>query len=337
MSWRSRLLDPSLRSGQWVVALAAFALIAVACSGATPPGAPLASEGGSEVTETGFAFAAGYPRYEDEATGIRTILGTPDLGVGRHRVGFVLSDDDGLLRLPVARVASYYSPSGAEGAREGPVETGVARFFEFPYGVRGMYSLELSFDRPGSWGLEVRLPRPDGSTALISFSFPVAEQTTAPAVGEAAPRSRNRTALDVASLSELTTGSEPDPRLYRLSVEEAIEQGRPLVVVFASPAFCTNALCGPQVEVLSELAARYGERVSFIHVDLYDNPHEIRGELERAVRSPLLEEWGLETDEWTFVIDGGGVVTARFEAFVTSEELEEALESVLADGHMRGG
>ena len=121
--------------------------------------------------------------------------------MGRHRVGFVLSDAAGLVRLPIVRVASYFYPSGVDGPREGPVESGVARFFEFPYGTRGMYSIELLFDRAGAWGLEIRLPRPDGSTVRTSFAFPVAERTRSPAVGEPAPRSHSRTARDVGSLA----------------------------------------------------------------------------------------------------------------------------------------
>ena len=102
-----------------------------------------------------------------------------------------------------------------------------------------------------------------------------------------------------------------------------------MVVVFASPAFCTTALCGPQVEVLGELQARHGDRASFIHVDLYENPHEIQGDLARGIRTPILEEWGIETDEWTFIVDERGNVAARFEAFVTRVELEDALLRVI--------
>ena len=319
-----------------MAALAAIAVIAAACSGGdddSPPPSLALPDGGT-------VFAADYPHYVDPTSGIKTILGTPDLGVGRHRVGFVLSDADGLVRLPVVSVQSFFLPSGVGDVREGPVENGVARFFEFPYGVRGMHSLELSFDRPGMWEVEVRLPRPDGSTARSAFAFAVAERTLAPAVGEPAPPSQNRAAGDVESLRELTTGAEPDPALYRLSVAEALQQDRPLVVVFASPAFCTNALCGPQVEVLGELAAQYGERASFVHVDLYENPHEIRGDLDRAIRTPILEQWGVETDEWTFVVDVDGLVYARFEAFVTRDELEQSLLRVLDDaaaGSAAGG
>jgi hypothetical protein len=305
-----------------IPALTALALLLVACGG---DGAP------STTAELGpgSLLLADYPVYFDEQSGLRTILGTPDLAIGRQRVGFVLSDDDGLIRLPVTSVASFRYPNGEDGAREGPVQEGRARFFEFPYGVRGIYVIELDFDRAGQWGLEVTVPRPDGSVTLLAFTFPVAERALTPTVGDPAPRSDSRTLRDVTSINELTTGSEPNPALYEQSIAEAVAAGRPLVVVFASPAFCTNALCGPQVEVLGELQARYGDRASFIHVDLYENPHEIQGDLARGVRTPILEEWGIETDEWTFIVDERGNVAARFEAFVTRAELEDALLRVV--------
>ena len=209
------------------------------------------------------------------------------------------------------------------------MEQATARFFEFPFGTRGIYSAEFALDRAGDWGLELALPQPDGGTRTTTFLFPVAERTLAPAVGDPAPPSASRTANEVESLAELTTGHEPDAALYRLSIAGALAEARPFVVVFASPAFCTNALCGPQVEVLSALAARHGDRANFLHVDLYENPHEILGDLDRAVRTPVLEEWGIHTDEWTFVVGADGLVAGRFEAFVTEEELEQALLGVL--------
>ena len=102
------------------------------------------------------------------------------------------------------------------------------------------------------------------------------------------------------------------------------------MVVFASPAFCTNAVCGPQVEVLSNLSATYGDAADFVHVDLFTNPKEIQGDLTRAKKTPLLDEWGLVSQEWTFVMDHEGVVVGRFENFVPQLELEPSLESVLA-------
>ncbi len=324
---------------RWIASFAvAFVVLAVSCSaaGTPPPTSPLDDRGAVAARAEGVVdpFLAAYPQYMDEATGIRTVLGTPDLGVGRQRVAFVLSDAEGLVRLPAVEVASYFLPDGEGGARVGPVEQARATFFEFPYGVRGIFSTQLSFDRAGMWELEVRLPQPDGPAVTVAFAFPVAERTLAPAVGDRAPRTESRTLADVQSIAELTTGFEPDPVLYQRSIAASLAAGRPLVVVFASPAFCTNALCGPQVEVVAELAALYGDRADFAHVDLYENPHEIKGDIDRAVRTPILLQWGLETDEWTFIVGADGLVAARFEAFVTRDELERALVAVL-DGTSR--
>ena len=57
--------------------------------------------------------------------------------------------------------------------------------------------------------------------------------------------------------------------------------------------------------------------------------HEIKGDLDRAVRNPILEQWGITSDEWTFVVDRNGRISGRFESFAPEEELEQALIKVI--------
>ena len=45
--------------------------------------------------------------------------------------------------------------------------------------------------------------------------------------------------------------------------------------------------------------------------------------------SPTLTEWNLPSEPWTFVVDGDGLVQAKFEGFATSQELGDALETVV--------
>ena len=120
-----------------------------------------------------------------------------------------------------------------------------------------------------------------------------------------------------------------DPDLYRLTIADAVDSGLPTVIVMASPAFCTNAVCGPQVEVLQELKDEFPEQANFIHIDYYDNPEEIQGDLSRAVVSPVAKEWGLPSTEWSFVVDREGIVSGRFEGFTALEELRQALQQAL--------
>jgi peroxiredoxin len=42
-----------------------------------------------------------------------------------------------------------------------------------------------------------------------------------------------------------------------------------------------------------------------------------------------VEEWGLPTEPWTFVLDKEGRVHAKFEQFTPAEEIEAALLEVL--------
>ena len=259
--------------------------------------------------------------------GIQAIFATPDLGVGRHRVAFALQSQTGLIDSPSATVQSFFEPNPEE--LGDPVETSFALFRPFPLVERGLYSAHLTFDRPGEWAIQATILGADGSPKRARLFFDVPESAKAPALGDAAVKSVNRTARDVERLSQLTTGSMQDPDLYRLTIADAVESGKPTVVVMASPAFCTNAVCGPQVEVLRDLKDEFADSANFIHVDLYDNPDDIQGDLSRAVISPVVREWNLPSAEWSFVIDRDGIVASRFEGFCTLEELRDALVSVL--------
>lgn len=311
------------------------------CAGAQPPAPPPPAASATVPPTvvpggvTAFPVAARslldgpYPRHRDAVSGLVTILGTPDLAPGRQRVSFVLADAEGLVRLPAVQYDLHRFESGAGGQSGPAVGRGLARFHAFPADTRGLYTTEIDFPSAGTWGLRLTVPRPDGGGVTTLFAFDVRERSKSPAVGASAPRSKNRTLADT-ELAALSTGSAPDQALYGATLASAVTSGRPTVVVFASPGFCTNALCGPQVEMLTELRATYGERVNFIHVELYENPSTVRERgLDAAVRTPVLREWGLETDEWTFVIDARGVIAARFEGFAPREEVEGALQATL--------
>ena len=261
------------------------------------------------------------------ADGLQAILGTADLGVGTNRVGFVLTSPDGIVSEPVVVLSSrYYATDGSESELRQNVE---AEYQPWPYGVRGLYTTMLDFDVAGRWGIDIAVEGQDGTTKKALLLFDVLESPAAPAVGAAAVKSRSKTVADVETLAQLSTGSTNDEELYQTTIADAVSSGKPTVVVFASPAFCTNAVCGPQLDVLRQLKDRYRDQAHFIHVDFYDNPEEIQGDLDRARISPTVAEWGLPSIEWSFVIDRQGSVAARFEAFATFEEVEKALLQVL--------
>ena len=306
-----------------------FLAAAVACSSSSgTPDEPVA-EADAPISQAADLRFDQFPLIKGllSADGLQAIFATPDLGLGESRVAFVLTSREGLVRSPVATVSSSFFRGGEE--TQGELrQTALAVFRPWPYGTRGTYTTRLTLDEPGRWGLDITVLGTDGSGRRAELFFDVEATASAPAVGSPATKSINKTLEDVERISQLSTGSMHDPDLYQITIAEAVASGLPTVVVMASPAFCTNAVCGPQVEVLSQIKDSYRGRAHFIHVDIYDNPEEIQGDLTRGLISPTVVEWNLPSTEWSFVIDSNGIVSARFESFATLEEVEEALLKV---------
>ncbi len=278
----------------------------------------------SSPASTPFPTTAPLP----EAPKLSVVVATTDHGVGNNRVAFGLIDRVGNpVRGEEVPVRALHLP---DGDGDGEVrDTAVARFRQWPISRRGVFTADLRLDQVGYWELQVDAVAPGGEPVTASAYIQVRQRTSTPSIGDPAPASVTPTGGEVDDLGTITSSPHPDADLYRLSVHEALDDGKPLVLAFATPAFCSTATCGPQVAVLSELNDRWSERANFIHVEVYDSPHLIGegkppGELVEAVA-----EWGLPTEPWTFIVDGEGLVRAKFEGFVTLEELEEGLEDVL--------
>ena len=288
-----------------------------------PPAATTAPQAtGSQPTEEAPAQAAA------EGLDLSVILATTVLEVGEQRVAFLLATPTGLVKGDTSvSVTPVYLADDTEGSS---IDT---RFHQWPYGVRGAFAAEVDFDRPGPWRLDITAEGADGGTGTVDIE--VTEDSSVPFIGSVGPLSENKTLGSVGAIELITTDYTPDLGLYEVTIREAVESPLPAVVVFASPAFCTTATCGPQVDAVSELRESYDGQAHFIHVEIYDNPDEIQGDLDRARIAPTVDEWGLTSiphwfnESWTFVLDSEGRVQDRFEGFATVVELEESLQSAL--------
>ena len=260
-----------------------------------------------------------------EVGDLTVVLASTDVAVGPNRLVFGVLDSASPIRVPEARVSVLY----LETTPFELVAQAAARFIRWPAGAAGVYVTSVSFDRDGRWGIIVEVTGEGGKVRRGQAGLLVKQQSSSPGIGQPVPHSPNKTAGDVGDLSELTTSLEPDPGLYRMTIAEAVSSGKPTVVTFATPAFCQTATCGPQVEVVSSIKDRYGERANFIHVEVYDNPTEMEGDISKGRLVPLIQEWSLLSEPFTFVLDSSGLVASKFEGFVTEEELEAALADSL--------
>ena len=198
----------------------------------------------------------------------------------------------------------------------------------------GLYRANVTFDRAGQWGLEAILDPGTASARTGRFIFDVRQTGTSVALGAAAPSEDTPTATDAAGIAAISTDDDPDPDFYTTSISGAVAAHEPFVVVFATPAFCRSATCGPTLDLVKTAAADFKGRLTFIHVE----PYELTmtdGHLQPVLdanNNPIpvqaVNDWGLPTEPYVFVVDASGKVSAKFEGLVSPEELSAAFAAV---------
>ena len=300
-----------------LVGTASVLALVIACSSTPAPVTPTPT-----VTRT----AAPTPTADSGPAPLRVVVASTDLAIGSNRFAFAVLDEESKpLRRPEALATFVYLETDPAEIRIQATST----FVTWPSSRAGVFTSNVSFDAAGRWGVLVTLTLDDGTEKLAQSGFEVKPESAAPSIGQPAPRSLNRTIRDASDLSEITSAGVPDPDLYQITIAEAVGSGRPTVVTFATPLFCQTATCGPQVQVVSDVKDGYLGRANFIHVEVYENLKEMEGDISRGRLSPLLDEWRLVTEPFTFVIDRNGLIAAKFEGFVTGAELDQALGVVL--------
>jgi len=289
-----------------IVSLLALGLLAAACAQE-----PSRTDG--DATEAG-SFEGPVPT-DAEAY---PIVVSSEIVVGSNRflVG-LLDHQDAPIGSPEISVGARFFD--LERSEEEPVSETELSYLEMIPGERGLYVATVEFDAAGKWGAEMDITG-DGIDETIRTSFDVTEESSTPEIGSPAPKSKTPTVRD-AKLPTITTDPKPDRDFYQLSIRQAIQQERPFVVVFATPKFCSSAVCGPTLDIVKRVSKDF-PRLNYVHVEVYTNLDD-PGNLKLV---DAVNEWGLPTEPWVFVVDRDGNVAAKFEGTVGTSELAGVLE-----------
>jgi hypothetical protein len=243
---------------------------------------------------------------------------------GTVRFSFLVVRDNGsLVERPTARVWL------SRGLKERPfLRTSAAlETIDAPGGVHAhtgdhparVYVTHVRVPSAGTFWL---LAEPKGAEIQGVATLEVKATSPVPGPGKQAPRSETPTLASTGGdLAALSTSPKPVPALYRHSVVEALEAGKPFVVAFATPKFCTSRTCGPVVDVL-DAARKEFPGTWFIHVETYEGNDPTRG------YNKWMRDWNLTTEPWVFVVGGDGRIVERFEGGLSLRELRAAVGPV---------
>src|SRR6187455_2522348 len=179
-----------------------------------------------------------------------------------------------------------------------------------------------TFDKAGNWGVEIQTQLSGQAEPSVSKQrLEVKDHSNVPIVGQPAIATKTLTAKDVPDVAQLSSGTQVDPAMYQVSLDQALTNGKPTALLFATPAFCKSATCGPSLDVIQGLQKQYGDKVNFIHSEVYKFPFDQSVQLQQDAtqkaskenRAPTPDElsaglsdamvaWKLDSEPWLFLI-----------------------------------
>jgi hypothetical protein len=239
--------------------------------------------------------------------------GPPMLTAGREvRTPFGVADADGLLpvdRTPEALTVTVLGPGGDVVVE--PLE--VARHAEgLP---RPYFPLRFTVDDPGIYTGRSEI---DGAVLEMAIKIDAAGDVQVIQAGEALPPILTPTVDDAQGVEPICT-NEPVCPLHDVTVADALDDGRPIALLVATPAFCQIAICGPVLDVLLAVADDHPD-VRLLHAEVYANPAQ-----DLEVKTAAVEELGLTFEPCLVLTGSDGVVVERLDTIYDEVEVDEAL------------
>jgi hypothetical protein len=331
--------------GRLLPVLLAAALLLAGCGGgddsAKDPASNVPESGGlqQKVRDAQAVTAADFP-----AAGGRTLQQVadesgsagPELGMatsvftpGKNRVAFgVIDDQAGFL---YGKTAIYVAPSPGAKARgpfpapadvlvtEGRYRSKQAATETDPFAA--VYAAEVPFGKPGDYSI-LAVTKDGSKTWAAPGQIKVVskQDDRVPEVGEAAPKVKTDTTASArGDIASIDTRTPPDD-MHDVQFADVVGK-KPVALLFATPQLCQSRVCGPVVDVALQLKSKYGDKVDFIHQEVYaDN------DPQKGLREPL-KRFNLATEPWLFVVGKDGRVTARLEGSFGLNAFEQALKT----------
>ena len=201
-------------------------------------------------------------------------------------------------------------------------------FYLWPNKNSGFYTFNHQFSEYGKY--ELRVYDSTNPKQIYLETINVSEKNQSPIVGEIIPELKNKILSNSLTIDQISSDPDPDPDFYMYRLSDAVKLNNPIIVFFISPSFCKTATCLPQLDVIKNLKNYYDDKIIFIHVEVYDNPHLIRGDINKAQISPILDEWNIYSEPFTFIIKDK-ILVSKFQGYVSYEEIIKSVKQLVDD------
>jgi hypothetical protein len=263
----------------------------------------------------------------DEVTEQLTLALVPsEMVVGPNRFAVGLFDEQGNL-IHDAEVHFHYYDLRDPNKAVYESDADAVRV-QSPDGLTTIYTHERDFNLAGLWGVEVEAKLPGGGAAKQRIGVEIIEDSATLSAGDKAPYMHTQVLRDVGmDASQLTSAEEPIPALHEQSLDGALDNDKPTLLLFATPAYCETRFCGPAYEIVGDLQREYGDKLNFVYVEVFDGLPDPGVSGFQA--SPGAQAFGIQSEPWLYFIDADGTIVYRLEGLFTGAEIEQQLQNRL--------
>jgi hypothetical protein len=247
---------------------------------------------------------------------------------GRRRLAFALNTSTGkFVYAPTVVYLSRTPDSPALGpfaAPADPMTVGPqyrSRQNAGPGGVQAIYETEVPLASAGTYDV---LALTQTSEGLIGSpgEIAVARTSAIPDVGQRPPAIATDTLASTHHDLALLTTRLPPENMHAVSFAQVLGR-RPVALLFSTPQLCLSKVCGPVTDIVVSLQRQFGDRVSFVHEEVY-----VKNQPAKGLR-PQMKAFHLQTEPWLFTITRSGVIAARLEGAFGVSAVTRALEAAL--------
>src|SRR3954453_3502227 len=268
-----------------------------------------------------------------------SMQGGPEVGlagqtytVGPNRLAFGVIDAQG--KFIYGKTAVYMAPTPdakARGPYPAPADVLVT---DPPFRSRqaasesdlfaAVYGAHVRFPKPGNWSVLTVTQAGGGMLAApTQVKGVTSDKDPIPQVGEAAPKVETDTVASAkGDVESIDTRIPPAPGLHQESFADVVGK-KPVALLFSTPQLCQSRVCGPVTDIELQMKAKYGDRMTFIHQEVY-----VDNDPSKGLRKPL-QQFNLRSEPWLFVVGADGKITARLEGSFGVKTFEDAIKTAL--------
>lgn len=187
--------------------------------------------------------------------------------------------------------------------------------------IKAIYATQVNFKQPGSYSILV-MSRSGGRLLSATTQVKVRRTNPIPDVGDRPPLISTPTVASAGGNLDKIDTRAPHDDMHKVNFRDVIAK-RPVALLFSTPLLCQSRVCGPVTDLELELEHTYGDRMTFIHQEVY-----AANDVSKGLR-PQLTAFHLETEPWLFTFDRSGRVAARLEGAFGINAFRAAVEAAL--------